>query len=241
MLREYWLESSAWLCLWGPLLLVGVIFVGFCFAWRRKIRAATDRKIVVRVDTFREPISAALTVAGFVVPLLCGAIGYFALGVNVAPPKLIPLLGSALLLIFSVLVGLWNLFSLTAAKGENLEMTESHSGGFVAQFVVQLALMFEGFAIILVYFLWLFQPGAAGGSTTANGVSGREGASYSIDRPLLQVGLKGEDVRAAWGRPDSVSSDGPATLWRYHGPKMEFVITLRDGTVDSVLVQRKEK
>lgn len=241
MLREYWLESSAWLCIWGPLLLVVVLFFGFCYSWRGKIRAAPDKKIIIRADTFRLPISAALTVAGFVVPLLCGGIGYFVLGEKIPPAKLLPLLGSALLLALSVIVGLWNIFSLTAAKGENLEMTETNSGGFVAQFVVQLALMCEGFAIIMVYFLWLFQPSVVTGSSAANAVSAKDGASYSIERPLLQVGLTGEEVRAAWGRPDSVSNDGPATVWRYHGQKMEFVITLRDGTVDSFLVQRKEK
>jgi hypothetical protein len=241
MLRGLWFNLTTWFCLWVPLAIVVLLFRYYCRYYLEEIRAAPNKTICMRVDAFREPINAALTIGGIVVPLLCAAISFFALEEKITPSQLVPLLCSTLLFVFSVLVGLWNIFSLTTAKGDDLKLTEKNNGGFVAQFIVQLALMFAGFIVLAVYFLWFFQPAAGVVETPAADPPARAEANYGSDRPFLPVGTKEEQVRATWGRPAAISADGDRVTWRYHDPKMDFVVILRDGVVDSVLMQRKEK
>ena len=156
MLRGHMLDPITLLSLWVPLAVVLIIFFGLCSYWLRKIRAATNQKIEVDVDNFRQSINAALTVAGFIVPLICGAIAYFALQPGTAQVELIPLVSATILFVASVFAGLWNIFSLTAANGNKLELTEKRSGGFVAQFVIQLTLILFGFLVIGIYGLLVF-------------------------------------------------------------------------------------
>lgn len=198
MLRGYMLSPITLLSLWAPLAMILIIFFSLCSYWLRKIRSAPTRKIEVDADNFRQSINAALTVAGFIVPLLCGAIAYFAFQPGFTRGELIPLVSATLLFVASVFVGLWNIFSLTAAQGNKLELTENRSGGFVAQFVIQLTLIFFGFVVAGIHLLFFFNPERA---RVLEAPTTQGGVTYRLEQPIDSVGMLDAKVRAARAIP----------------------------------------
>jgi len=135
-----------------PLLVTFLIFCCQCLYWEAR---AKNGDVKYPLDTLRAPINSALSVSGFILPLLCGAIGYLAMQ-HVAPLKLIPLLAIALLLGFSMMVGLWNMFSMTASQGNRITITTNSLTWFVPQVVAQLCLLFSSIVILMIYIFFSF-------------------------------------------------------------------------------------
>src|SRR5437868_6817836 len=112
-----------------PLLIAFLIFCLLCQYWEATVKKGA---IAYQPETLRAPINAALTVSGLILPLLCAAIEYLALQ-HVPPVKLIPLLAIVLLLALSMMVGLWNMFSMTACSGQTVTITTNFLTWFVPQ------------------------------------------------------------------------------------------------------------
>ena len=236
MLRGYMFSPITLLSLWAPLAIVLIIFFGLCSYWLGKIRAAPTRKIDVDADNFRQSINAALTVAGFIVPLLSGAIAYFALQPGFTRGELIPLVSATLLFVASVFAGLWNIFSLTAANGNKLELTEKHSGGFVAQFVIQLTLIFFGFLVAGIHLLFFFnlEGGRSPEQRTTQG-----SVANAMELPIVSVTARDPEVQTARSNPASRTIVEGTTLRFYHTDEARIVLNSREGTVERMSMEPK--
>src|ERR1700727_83819 len=119
MFRSLFFDSTMLLWAGIPILLAIVLFVAVLLLWWNRVKSG--HKFVYPGEVFRNPINAALTVSGLFIPLLCGGISYF-IENSVPPRQLVPLLAATILFGLSVMVGLWNLFSMTTFKYKNDEI-----------------------------------------------------------------------------------------------------------------------
>jgi hypothetical protein len=219
------------MALWGwlPLFFCFLVFVVQCVKWSRRLTPAKGQtRILMTFETsnFQESINGALTVSGVIVPLLCAAVAYFSLSTG-SPRELVPLLASTMLFIVSVLVGLLNLCALPTVATDKLEITKEENGGFVPQFVAQLWLMAAGMIVLLVYFFGFFDPPRPEPATPP------VAAVVLVQRPMVQAGMKAEEVKSAWGEPIAGGTDA-ATHWRYRTQNSEIVLELENGVVKAV-------
>lgn len=218
--------------LWAglPLGIAIVIFVAACKHWHKKV--AGGATFSYAGDTFRNPINAAITVSGFFIPLLCGGIGYL-IEKSIPSRQLIPLLAAVILFSVSVLLGLWNLFSMTLFTGDKVEIKKDGVWGFVPQFATQLSIMFGGLIVVLFYFLFVFDLKAS--ETKSSDAS----ASVMIARPALRAGIGPGDVTKAWGPPGQITNTNDTAVWHYSSDNSEFLITVRSNSVWSIEERRK--
>ncbi|MEY2511029.1 MAG: hypothetical protein QOE26_1792 [Verrucomicrobiota bacterium] len=136
----------------APLLITLLVFCCQCLYWEA---VAKKGDVKYNLETLRAPINTGVSVSGLILPLLCGAIGYLALQ-RMDPIKLIPLLAVSLLLGLSMMVGLWNMFSMTASRNDEITITTSFLTWFVPQIVAQLCLLFLSIIVLLIYVFFSF-------------------------------------------------------------------------------------
>ncbi len=215
-----------------PLTVTFLLFVGMCIYWYRRVKGTTEVKY--EADTFRAPINAALSVSGFILPLLCGAIGYLSLQF-VPPVQLVPLVAICALLGFSVMVGLWNMFSMTAGQSTAISITAKQLTFFVPQFVAQLCLLFCGIIVLLIYVFFFFDLPKTAAPSLADPKT-----AILLVRPPIRAGIDATSILAAWGSPASVTKTNQGTEWHYFSTKTEFIVLLDDNAAVSV-TERKVK
>jgi len=220
--------------LWAgvPLGVAAVLFVLGLRHWYKRMKEGA--KFSYAGDTFRNPINAAITVSGFFIPLLCGGIGYL-IEKSIPPHQLVPLVAAVVLFSVSVLLGLWNLFSMTLFPGDDdkVEIEPGGVWGFVPQFATQLAVMFGGLVVVLLYFLFVFDLKTSETKTID------APAPIMVSKPLLRVGMNADDVQQSWGAPNQIVKSNQLAVWRYTAANSEFLITIRDHSVWSIEEKRK--
>jgi hypothetical protein len=208
-----------------PILITLVFFCLLGLYWEAKVKPPNE-SIKYKTDTFTAPINSALSVTSLIMPLLCGAIGYLASQL-VAPIELIPLLAIAGLLGLSIIVGLWNMFSLTASQNGEITITTKSLTWFVPQVVAQVCLLFSSVVVLLIYVFFFFdlpKPVASSNSRVAS----------LIARPPISVGTQEGAITKAWGLPASVQSTDHGTEWHYPSSNSEFILSIDKGIVVSV-------
>jgi hypothetical protein len=208
-----------------PLVLALAIFLLLVRYWENTVKSKANG-IPCSSEAFRGAINSALTVSGFMLPLLCGGIGYLALQL-VAPSKLVPLVAITGLLALSIMVGLWNMFSMIGMPSGTITITEDSLTWFVPQLVTQLCFLF--FAIIVLLFYLLFSLDLPKTATIASTAT-----ASCVTRPQIRLNMKQDDVEKAWGRPSSIDKAPQGDEWRYASPNVDTILLIKDAEVISI-------
>lgn len=180
------------LALGVPLAFVGLITCLLGKYWRQRRREKPKEYVS---STFREPINAALSVAAFSVPLLCALVGYL-VTTGVPARSLVCLYASTILFALSVVVGLWNMFSLTATDGDKIKIDGENMWLFPAQVVSQFLLISLGGAVLVVYLTFFLEVSAKPAAADA-----MPAHPYFIAKPPVDISMKKSDIIASWGTP----------------------------------------
>jgi hypothetical protein len=207
-----------------PLVLALMVFFLLVLYWEAQVRAKTS--IACNPEAFRGAINSALSVSGFMLPLLCGGIGYLALQL-VAPGKLVPLVAITGLLALSIMVGLWNMFSMTAIPSGTVTITKNSLTWFVPQIVTQLWLLFLAIIVLLLYLFFSFDlPKTA--------VLGKTVINLSTHRAPISLDMKQDEIEKAWGSPGSVSETSQGVEWRYPEHGTETILLIKNAELLSI-------
>ncbi len=121
-LHAYSFLSSVafWIALSLPMLLTSLMFVGSAFQWKRRFegpRATDTHKF--HGDALRQSMSAGITTAGLALTLVAGLLTYVTTTLHASLDSAAVLLASMIVLAISIVVGVFNLYSMAPETDEN--------------------------------------------------------------------------------------------------------------------------
>ena len=222
-------QKNAEVGLGVPAGLTAVIFTWQCVSWNAQLKEKARK---FGVAQFQQPIGASLTVAGFVIPLLCGSIAFLIAEAH-PPRELIPLVVSVILFILSALAGLIVIFSLIEADETGvLTVTNTRFGGIVAQFVLQLTLLVFAIGCVVGYFLFVFEIPSKKVSATS------EASAIFINREHLRLGMTSLEVSSVWGRPNQITDSDGILQWLYISSTGKITVTFSNGGVSKITEEK---
>jgi len=214
-----------------PAVVVIVGFAAIFLLWRSVLKKGKTCKYPAA--TLMAPINAALSVSGLIIPLLTALIAYLVQqGGTVS--KLFPVVVSLGFAGLAVVAGLWNLFSMTSSDGESFEITKDKSALFVPCVVGQFLLLFNSFAVLVVFFLFSYQLEPQKASYTQVSQS-----PVLVARSPVRVGMDRTTLLASWGSPAKEETHGGTNVWRYEASESEFAIEIVNDKIQSVIERRK--
>jgi len=227
MFTEIFRHTSFYLWLGIPLIATVLLARLIDRSWGKNLK---DGKVFTfKAETLRNPMNTAIAVSGLVIPLVCTCLAYLA-AQGTRPGNLAALIASLVLLSASVLVGLYNLFSMTECHGDDVITIKADSFRFfIPAFVIQLLLLLDGVAVLVSYFIFSFSLVAPSGASIDN-------PGVLIARPPLRVGMTVERMTQLWGEPERTDN---RTNFYYSSSDSQFTVAVSNGLIWSVTERKR--
>lgn len=197
--------------------------------------AQGEKVISIAADAFRNPINSGITVAGLVLPIVAALIAFLAKGGKLEEP-IYPILAAGLCTLwFSIVVGLYNNYSLATVTKQDghIEITPDKNTYVPAVFVAQLVLLVGALLIVVLAVVFCPKP------QNAKRPPVKAVHQYPILRPAIRVGAPEDVVYATWGTPQSKRVTNNTTEICYETENSHIVVRIANNLV--VFIEEKTK
>jgi hypothetical protein len=190
---------------------------------------STGNAVTLNWNAFAAPLNTAITVAGIVLPLIASLVAYSTGNLGKTYSDLNLLFVSAALFLLTLLIGLWTAVGLATVvtNKDGVFTVDATSNTFYPAFLVaQLALLFSGFAVLLVH--------VASGlplDQTAPDKTQLSRHVVLVVRTYPSTGMSPEQVRAMLGAPTTEAQTQTRQTLTYLTHNAELRLVIEDGAV----------
>ena len=192
-----------------------------------------NKDIILSAEALRNPINTGITVSGFLVPIMVGIMTFSFTSNNYIVNKDFYIFSSIILIILSILFGLWNNYSLATLTNDEgkFNITKDDNTFFPALFVFQLSLLFFGITL-LGLFGYNNMDKQTPKRTTKTNCNSNE--TVLIKKKHIPINTHKDLLLELWGKPSEISGVDSLQEFLYKSNESIFTYKIVNDTVTSI-------